>query len=287
MREIIGNIYSHLSLDRLSEAQNASGVALSAPRFVESYREMARCIAVLAQKNRGFYLLYRGQDEDYQTNSAKPRTNIAPSIFRPQKGRKLDTRLKQQRIEALKDGQKALLKLDFEDTSYNKSYLKHYEVLAWALFQHYHVMPTPLLDVTASLHTACSIAAHSWKENRKKQEQKHAALYVLGFDETTLNMSFSFNSGLQLIRLLSVMPETALRPLYQEGFLTGAFPQDDIFAKTTQHNFAVRLIAKFSFDPEHFWQKPFQAIPKDILFPKDDPMGRILKPLCTEYESLW
>jgi hypothetical protein len=137
-------------------------------------------------------------------------------------------------------------------------------------------MPTPLLDITQSLHVACSMAAH-------KNTTDTGIVYVLGFEAVSPNIQYSYYTGSQLIRLLSVMPKTAKRPFYQEGYLVSNFPQSTCFEEA---NFANRLLAKFSFNPKTFWTRYFKPMPEGLMFPKDDPMKKVLEPFIKDYAYL-
>jgi hypothetical protein len=278
MKEIIDVFYTR----KQDRTKKASEVACDAPTSVLSYQELVQRVTVLANKNRGYYLLYRGQDMEYKGNAAAEPAKLLPSFFRsPNQGGKLGKVVREERTKALESATKELVDMKFGDSFYSADNLRRYNELAWALLQHYEIVPTPLLDLTGSLQVACSIATLSWE--KRKTETKEAVVYVLGFDEITPNISFSYNSGIQLIRLASVLPEIASRPLYQDGYLAGNFPPSDVFDKQNSPDFSARLIAKFSFYPEDFWKKPFEKLGQDVLFPMNDKMAHQLQKLKKKF----
>ena len=92
----------------------------------------------------------------------------------------------------------------------------------------------------------------------------------------------SAEAGLQIVRLASVCPPSAVRPHIQEGYLLGEYPdlsgtdQKQLY-ESYEVDFGRRLIAKFRFDPARFWYKSeaFPKVPERALYP---PAGE--DPLC-------
>jgi hypothetical protein len=280
MKEIAGYLHSQ---DNMNNKKFLTGLKIAArkPKHVDSYNELLRYVTVLSHKNSDIFLLFRGQSKAYQTHGERQRPCLLPSFFRPEtEGGYLGPKLKREREALLEKATAELLKEKFDDLFYNAENLKHYEELAWALLQHYQVCPTPLLDLTSSLHVACSIASYRWNKHKKQRGGEEAVVYLLGFSEMTPNISFSYSSGLQLIRLAGVLPENSFRPLYQEGYLVCEYPRSEIFKG--DNDFAKRLIASFSFKPDaSFWARDFAPLPEHLLFPapKDDEMARLMDPI--------
>jgi hypothetical protein len=80
-----------------------------------------------------------------------------------------------------------------------------------------------------------------------------------------------------LLKLQNIVPVTALRPRYQEGYLVGKFPF--ISEKTQDDDLANRMVAKFCVDNSSgkFWDKDFTKMQVDVLYPKDDPIEKRIK----------
>src|SRR5206468_364868 len=119
--------------------------------------------------------------------------------------------------------------------------LKRHRVLRWAILQHYEVCLTPLLDVTHSLRIAASFASINMPDK--------VYLFVLGVPNLSGAVTASAESGLQIIRLSSVCPPSAVRPHIQEGYLLGEYPEMAEFEQKANYfhyeiDFGRRLVAK-------------------------------------------
>jgi len=129
-----------------------------------------------------------------------------------------------------------------------------------------------LLDITQSLHVACSFAFD-------RNSGGTGIIYVLGMPWQTDAIGYNAFEELINLRLLSVCPPQAQRPFFQEGYLAGPFPnfQLDNPARRNQFDFSRRLIAKFEIpvDNEAFWGEGFSIIPRSKLYPADDNIMEI------------
>lgn len=151
--------------------------------------------------------------------------------------------------------------------------LERQRILRWAILQHYEICPTPLLDVTQSLRIAASFASLA--------NPAEAFLFVLGIPHISGAITASAEAGLQVVRLASVCPPSAVRPHIQEGYLLGEYPdfssaEQKLHYSHFEMDFARRLIAKFVFEPATFWEKSsnFPQVPRKALYPRNaqDPM---------------
>jgi hypothetical protein len=106
---------------------------------------------------------------------------------------------------------------------------------------------------------------------------------MLGLEEVSPLIFYSYFTGHQLIRLLSVMPKTASRPFYQEGYMLAAFPQKLCFEAV---NYSARMLAKFEFDPDNFWSTNLPAIPNNVLYPSPDIFDQALDEMRVKYSHL-
>jgi hypothetical protein len=265
---------------------SVSEIAQTKPRAVRTYAELRELTAEIGYRNRRFFPLFRAQDQEHyrktKIGQKGKRTKIIAAFYRPCEGKfKVDTPEKQERLEKMTADKAALMEeINRKNNKlFNKTDFGYFDELAWSLFQHYELRDTPLLDLTQSLHVACSMA-------RYKNKTQKAVLYVLGFEELSSTVSYSYNNHSLLIRLAGVMPKTAKRPLYQEGFLAGNFPNTSEKALFKDFDFSNRLLAKFSFDPfsKEFWNDGFKPLPQRALFPTDDMMGDFLREVVSRKE---
>ena len=134
---------------------------------------------------------------------------------------------------------------------------------------------TPLLDVTHSLRIACSFASLS--------EASKAYLFVLGVPNLSGAVTASAEAGLQIVRLSSVCPPSAVRPHIQEGYLLGVYPDLVDYAQKENYfhyemDFGRRLVAKFVFNPATFWKNDnFPRVARRALYPtaSDDALYQL------------
>ena len=268
--QILNSIYSHLNFsDPKIGLSGNNEIKSSKPLKIKNYDELVDNVAKLSFHNKSSILFFRGQNKDYADKSG---TIILPAIYR-------NTNVKpylKARFDVLKEkselfrGELRKRKPKFIGTSL----LLKYQELTWAVFQHYEVCPTPLLDLTHSLHVACSFAFDSKKANNS------AIIYVLGFPRMMDNISYSTIEELLNIRLLSICPPKARRPYFQEAYIAGPFPlyKLDSTRRKMQFDFSRRLIAKFEIPLEKsFWGSGFGKIPHDKLYQPRDGFREFLE----------
>lgn len=242
---------------------------------VSSYLELAKKVATLQFKNPEHVLLFRGQTGDYRNQ--KKNTTLKPSLFRPRRGEKgnPDQTLLVQRFGFMDDAERELVALYGEQPDFDgKLTLQRHRILRWAILQHYEVCFTPLLDVTHSLRIAASFGSDDAAD--------HAFLYVLGVPNISGSVTASAEAGLQIVRLSSVCPPSAVRPHIQEGYLVGEYPDMPDFDQKQHYgayeiDFGRRLVAKFKFDPRSFWSDhDFPKVGRNALYPeRNDPLNEI------------
>jgi hypothetical protein len=151
--------------------------------------------------------------------------------------------------------------------------MQKHRVLRWAVLQHYEMCRTPLLDVTHSLRIACSFAS-------EQNTSDSAYLMVLAIPQISGAITVSVETELQVLRLSSICPPIAIRPHLQEGYLLGDYPDLAEMGQKMQLadyevDFGRRLIAKFRFHPDKFWQSDpiFPRVPTEALLPNNlDPV---------------
>jgi hypothetical protein len=235
---------------------------------VASYLELARKIAELQFLNRDHVLLFRGQGGDHR--NAKRNTSVKPSLFRPKDKGNPDRATLEARFGILARAERALVERYKAAKFLGLDRIKRHHVLRWSILQHYEVCATPLLDVTHSLRIAASFASQSGNDL--------VYVYVLGVPNLSGAITASAEAGLQIVRLSSVCPPSAVRPHIQEGYLLGQYPEVGGVAERENYfhyemDFGLRLVAKFCFDPASFWQdRNFPKVSESALYPKQDPL---------------
>ncbi|MBM3129245.1 MAG: FRG domain-containing protein [Chloroflexi bacterium] len=231
---------------------------------VKHFQDLVEKVAYLSFRNPEYVLFFRGQDDDYRNSRGS--TILYPSIFRS-RSNYVKTSDFVKRFDRLQRAEKLLAQ---EYSFEGKRRIRVHDILRWAILQHYEVCQTPLLDVTSSLRVACSFAYSGARASKPM-------VYILGLPQISGSVTASSETGIQIIRLLSICPPTALRPHYQEGYLIGEYPTISLEAKAEYRrmelDFSRRLIAKFRLPPpDKFWSKDFRPIPRAALYPKKDKL---------------
>lgn len=246
-------------------------VLSSEPMWADTYDKLVRNVAQILYYNRNLALFYRGQSSDHKSEQGK--TTILPTIYR-KKPEQPRLELKE-RFSQLTESVDQLRKLfaEREIKLAGTSLINKYPEIGWSILQHYEVCATPLVDITHSLHVACSFA---FDRNRGKT----GIVYVLGMPWATDSIGYNTYEELVNIRLLSVCPPKAQRPFFQEGYLAGPFPNyrlDDP-KRVSQFDLARRVVAKFKIPiDDKFWGSGFGRIPTNKLYQVNDVVGTICK----------
>jgi hypothetical protein len=260
-------VWSFLSTKPRIQVVDNTRVRADSGVLVRHYAELAERVADLCSRNPNFVLFYRGQSRDHRNQRGN--TSIKPGLFRPhpQSGRNPGSQELATRYQRLEAAERGLLGAYLHHGLFGRDRMQRYQVLRWAILQHYEVCPTPLLDVTHSLRVAASFASHA--------STSTAYVYVLAVPNLAGVITASSEEGLQILRLSSICPSIALRPHFQEGYLLGEYPElrsldQKALVYAHEIDFGLRLLAKFRFRPRTFWQDPsFPMIPKEALYPDD------------------
>ncbi|HEY9206682.1 MAG TPA: FRG domain-containing protein [Candidatus Methanoperedens sp.] len=267
--QLIREVYTHYP-EKLSDSEKnlnlPNGIEyISAARIRESsgfkvktYRKLVKCVAELGYLNPHFNLLYRGQDKDYKNKNG---SIIYPSIFRPTDGKRITTTEIEKRFSRL-DKIRMKLRSNKKNISLQKRLLSYPEYY-YALIQHYQKNETPLIDLTQSLRVAATFALLN---------STTGYVLVFGMPHPHGSISHFIDQEMVLVKLQNVCPPNAFRPHYQEGYLVGNLPFNSMLPRFGD-NLARRLIGKYYLDnsDDYFWDKGFSSIPKEVLFPKNDP----------------
>jgi hypothetical protein len=258
----------------IKRVKNIETVRAGAGHRVTSFLELAKKVADLQFRNREHVLLFRGQNNDFF--SGKDLTMLRPSIFRHPIPHKIPGEAElTRRFEKLERAEQALVQRYEIAGLLKPELLKRQRILRWSILQHYHVCGTPLLDVTHSLRIAASFAS--------LKATADAFVFVLGVPNLSGAITASAEAGLQIVRLSSVCPPTAVRPHIQEGYLLGEYPDISKYGQKALYHayeidFGRRLVAKFRFDPQTFWKPDtFPKVEEQDLTPHaiDDPLSKL------------
>ena len=233
---------------------------------IGTFRELVEHTAKLSFKNKDSLLFYRGQANDYKNKAGN--SSFYPSIYR---GDYLQHKELVRRFNVLKNASRELVDLCKERRVEGYKELGRRKAIQWGILQHYEVCSTPLLDFTHSLRVACSFAMLG-------NSSEHAYVYLFGLPYLTNRITINSEHDIINVRLLSICPPTALRPYFQEGYLAGT---DNVTTKYDQKNeldFNNRLVAKFRIpNGKMFWGNELDTIPKDWLYPTNDPIYELCK----------
>lgn len=241
--------------------------------LVSDYPELVRQVAKISYYNPSFNLFFRGQHVDHmiRPKSGDHRSSIYPSIFRPPKHKTtLHSKIKQNRFDRLDTLCSDLVDQYRFPGRFTRLRVKSYQELQWSILQHYQKCKTPLIDITQSLRVAASFCILN-------NDNQFGYLYIFALPNVNGSISYFVDENIVLAKLQSICPPQALRAHFQEAFLVGHFPHNEV--KSWAKNLANRLIAKFRIPTNGFWPRGFPSIPKAALFPKDDKMENFIRDL--------
>lgn len=236
--------------------------------FVTDYLDLASKIGELQFRLRQHVIVFRGQGIDHRDETEQ--TTLRPTMFRPEVGRKR-TRIADlnSRFSKLERAEKLLLEIFEDHGGLGKTRMRRQRLLRWAVLQHYEICPTPLLDVSQSLRIAASFAT--------ARDAIDAYVYAIAIPNISGAVTASAEAAMQVVRLNSVCPPSAIRAHVQEGYLLGEYPEfsdasQHRFLKPYQVDFGRRLVGKFRFNPKTFWaaQTGFPLVSHNALYPKAD-----------------
>jgi len=270
--EKIGNqkIWSYFERSSKSRPVANTTIRGGSGHTVRSYFDLARKVAELQFRNREHVLLFRGQDKDYRTT--KGNSMLKAAMFRLNGHKRLGPKILATRFSRLRMAENELVRLYQRDKHLDLDRLKRNRILRWAILQHYEVCATPLLDVTHSLRIAASFASLG--------SAGEAYVFVLGVPNLSGAVTASSEANLQIVRLSSACPPSAIRPHIQEGYLLGEYPEiadieQNAHYRYYEMDFGRRLVAKFRLDLPDFWtSKNYPRASEQALYPGDhrDPL---------------
>jgi len=229
---------------------------------IQTYYDLVEKVAKISYLNKDYLLFFRGQRNDHLNKAGA--STFYPTIYR---GEHLSNDDVSQKFKILNKAADILITLLSKNGfNYNKE-VKRRRYIQWSILQHYEVCDTPLLDLTHSLHVACSIA-------QLENTSKYGYVFVFGMPYLSNRISINSEQEIVIIRLLSICPPDALRPYFQEGYLVGTEDITTEYESKTELDFKSRLIAKFRIpNTEDFWTKEFSKVPQAVLKPREDKIA--------------
>lgn len=287
----IDSAFSNISIkkyekdENVIEYSNNRDIIKSKPYVVESYEELVRKVSLIYFNNKSCVLFFRGQPKEYLENR---KTTIFPNIYRDVEDRD-DLQNRFQKLEEMSIKFYEHIKgMWWEPLGLRNFWL--FKETVWAIIQHYgvHDFGTPFIDLTTSLHVACSFAFIRNKGEKKHQIANKGVVYVLGMPTLTDSISYSTSEELLNINLSTFGTPDAHRPYFQNGFLAGPFPlsQLDNMRRKFIFDFSRRLLAKFEVHNDgYFWGNGFDQILSELLYPKGDPFYQVCNNFKSEHHS--
>lgn len=215
--------------------------------------------------------MFRGQAHDHLNRNSN--SSLRPSMFRT-RDHSSNTDEIRARYDRLRQAEDMLISR-YQHMGADR--IKRYQLIRWAILQHYEVCDTPLLDVSSSIRISASFASLG--------ETAEAFIYAIGVPNVSGAITASAESSLTILRLASVCPPEAVRPHIQEGYLLGEYPEINTWDQKRQYenyetDFGLRLVAKFRFSPDNFWRADhdFPRVPRAALYPdaSDDPISELM-----------
>lgn len=262
------NITPELTPELLKHFKDKTKIASYPAYSVRTFSELIKQTARLSYLNKDYLLFYRGQSFDHQNKVGN--STFYPSIYRQDY---LTQREVIYQFDILENACEILVE-SFQSKNIEGCVdVKKRKSIQWSILQHYEVCETPLLDFTQSLRVACSFALSD-------EDKKEGYVYVFALPYITNRISVNSEQDIINIRLLSICPPTAIRPYFQEGYLTGTSDITNNYETKTELDFNRRLVAKFIIpNTKVFWGPDFSLIPKNSLFPPNDPINDLCQTL--------
>lgn len=184
MKEISPAIWSYPDDTRGIRQCTHEEVLQGSGHFVRSFGQLVEHVAALSFNNPEYVLFYRGQSRDFKNRAGM--TTIQPTLFRASSsGKRLTMTGITNRYGKLSRAEDLVVERFTLEGAQN---VRRFNILRWALLQHYEVCPTPLLDVTHSLRVACSFAHFD-------DDDKEAYLYVLAMPQISGSVTASSEAG--------------------------------------------------------------------------------------------
>ena len=273
--QIISKAYTHIQLAGSTVMLPGNyELCTSQPLKVSSYDELIRMVAKIGYFNRRrlWGLYFRGENKIHRKDR---KITILPKIYR-----ETDKDIKEKFEELDTFCRELVNRLSYEEAKVTGSMnIKTFPELQWAVLQHYEKYPTPLIDLSQSIHVACSFALD-------KNKNETGIIYVFGMPYIHDYISYFPSQNLLIIRLMSISPPSAERPFFQEGFMASHFPLSDLYdnKKQTQFDFSRRLIASFEIpNSEKFWGDGFTKIPHEKLYQPKDRLAQLVAQLPSDF----
>ncbi len=283
--KLIERAFSNINLKRLEnnspnryKKTTNKQIRRSTPLLVTKFDELVRNISHLYFHNHDYSLFFRGQSKEHYQPKTKL-TTLYPKIYRNLvSGKELNSRYK--KLEDLSKEFYQYLSKSLWWVPEGLRNFRYYKEITWAIMQHYGVNEngTPTLDLTSSLHVACSFAFLREKDKTKYELANNGIIYVLGLPNPTDRISYSTRSEIFNVDLHTIGSTDAERPIFQNGYMVGPYPISEIdnMKRRKLFDFSKRLLAKFEIrNNGKFWSNGYDQIPASLLYPEGDPFYKV------------
>ena len=286
MKKIL-KAFSHINFERKRASLESDWeqyttndeIISSDPILMDSYDDLIDAVAQISFYNIDYFVYFRGQSREYLENN---KTTIYSKFHRKGEfARNYETLFEE--LTLYEDKLIKQIKDDEKPTAGSSNFTDFRE-FRWAIIQHYNRHPTPCLDITHSLHVACSFAL------REKKIDETGIIYLMGYSNYPKTISYSTDEKISITRLMGFGMPIARRPYLQQAFSICPFPFDDIINRKyrERYNFSRRLLAKFEIkNTTSFWDNKFQIIPDEYLLPNTDILDSNLLPPEIDMEAFW
>jgi hypothetical protein len=241
---------------------------------ISTYRKLVEQVAKLAYLNKDYLLFFRGQGQDFRNRAGA--STFYPTIYR---GDYVPQREINNRFQVLDHAARKLRDIFSAERVQGHEEVKWRRHIQWSILQHYEVCSTPLLDLTHSIRVACSFA-------QLDSGEESGYVYVFGLPYVMNRISHNSEHNLVTVRLLSICPPEALRPYFQEGYVTGTEDMTNEYDNKAELDFRNRLIAKFRIPTQpRFWGRGFSRIPRTVLYPRGDRIEKLCQSIGMELKT--
>ena len=257
---------------------------------MDSVDELRTIISFLTAMNRRQNIYYRGQGSIFDSDpDHKYGHTVRPALFReiwncPGPDAALGGRTRKVFFSSddkrqVAFGRLAELHLVVAEKAKEIGLPRHDTVFGirestWAILQHYDLWPTPLVDITSSLHLAVCFALDFGRRNE-------GYVYVVGLPELHGSVTHHMDQQLVVADLRRICPPSAKRPHRQDGLLVGRHPfygfkLGDGNDEHQRNDLAQRTIAVIRLNNKTGgFQSVLQANPRETILEPDD-LGRVL-----------
>ena len=196
-------------------------------KAITTYWDLVQQVARLISFNTRYQFYFRGHDRLTRLPNGMGNT-VTPLIWRS--GDEDATEAERERAfcdlkDELRDKSERLrqaYRRHPDSSSHIINLMDEGPLVQWALLEHYECCPTPLLNVTRSLHVASSFALMP-RDGSRSDADVTGYIVVLGLPHQREAITTNQRQGILNLELLGITPHNAMRPLMQDAYLACSF----------------------------------------------------------------